>query len=116
MVIILNNKDFGQRIKKYRNIKGLTSECCAELVGISHDHFRRIENGYNLPSIQVLLSISNVLDVAPHMLLSDDTQTLNSPIDIQPTDMKGLTLDQSRMFLKILETVIIQYNENIIED
>lgn len=48
-------------IKKMRLRKGYTQQEVADILGISREHFNRIERGINIPSVKLALSIKRVL-------------------------------------------------------
>jgi len=54
----------GAAIRAARIKKGLTQEQLAELLGISPTHEKHIESGHRLPSVEVLFSIAQVLDMS----------------------------------------------------
>lgn len=63
-----------KNIKKYRNLKGLTSAQLAELVNLSHDFIRQIESektAYNF-SVETFYKISVVLGVKLDDLIKKD--------------------------------------------
>lgn len=53
----------GLNIMYYRKQQGLTQEQLAELVGITQQHFQRIETAHSVPSLSTLLDIAEALDV-----------------------------------------------------
>ncbi|MCR4851773.1 MAG: helix-turn-helix domain-containing protein [Lachnospiraceae bacterium] len=61
----------GLKIKEIRQKKGLTQDILAELVGCNTSHISNIENNYTKLSLNVLLAISNALDVSIDYLLHD---------------------------------------------
>lgn len=56
-------KSVGQHIKKAREIKGLTLEELAKNIGISSNHIDLFENNKKIPSIEILKSISENLEI-----------------------------------------------------
>lgn len=66
-------KLIGQAIKKYRKQRGLTQEQLADMVCISISYLTKIEalNCDQPFSLEVLLDISEVLEVSIHQLLED---------------------------------------------
>ena len=70
----------GQRIRKYRKLKGLSQEALAELSDISTAHMSHIETASTKLSLPVLLSISKALKVPPEVLISDSTITSSQSI------------------------------------
>lgn len=96
----IDYKDIGQRIKQQRLKNGLTQERLSELVGIGPSHMSHIESGTTVPSLEVFISILNVLDCSADELLCRETKTgralLNSWLseiiaDCDPTETKILT-------------------------
>ena len=63
----------GQTIKKYRKLRKLTQEQLAERASISISYLTKIEalNCDQPFSLEVILDISEVLDVSVHQLLED---------------------------------------------
>ncbi len=55
--------NFGERLKKIRKNKGFTQEELAEKVGISRSNIANYENNKNMPSVDILVKLSNALDV-----------------------------------------------------
>ena len=66
-------KRIGQSIKKYRKQKGLTQEQLADKASISISYLTKIEalNCDQPFSLEVILDISEVLDISVHQLLED---------------------------------------------
>ena len=64
-------RDLGYAIAYYRKRKGMTQEQVAEQVGISRQHMGAIEapNMVRAVSLDVLFSISDVLEIEPYKLL-----------------------------------------------
>lgn len=63
-----------RNIKKYRKLKGLTSEELSEMVDLSHEFIRQIESekvAYNF-SVDTLYKISVALDVSIDTLIKKD--------------------------------------------
>lgn len=63
-----------KNIKKYRKLRGLTSEELSEMVDLSHEFIRQIESekvAYNF-SVDTLYKISVALDVSIDTLIKKD--------------------------------------------
>lgn len=54
-------RSFGDKLKKLRNIRGLTQEKFADEMNISLDTVKNWEQGYNYPSIDTLVDIAEYL-------------------------------------------------------
>ena len=68
----LDSKSIGARIRYYRNKKKLSQEALAEIVSVNNDHISRIEGGHLRPSLQLLVSIANALEVSVDDILVDN--------------------------------------------
>ena len=62
-------KEFGKRMKEARNRKGLTQERLAEILGVDRLHVNRLEKGAKACSVDLLIDISQLLDVSTDYLL-----------------------------------------------
>ena len=51
----------GRRIRLFRMDKGMTQEKLAEKVGVSRNHIAHLEAGDNVPSLALVVRISNSL-------------------------------------------------------
>lgn len=67
----------GQRIRKFRKAIGLSQENLAERVGISTTHLSHIETGNTKLSLQVLVNISEILNVQTDELLFDSPNSVS---------------------------------------
>lgn len=70
-VLIMDLIQFGSYIKELRKKKGLTLASLSALSGVSHPYLSQIENGKlkNFPSPEILIKISEPLDVRYEKLL-----------------------------------------------
>ncbi len=66
----------GNKIRKYREAKGLNQKQLAQLIGVSNGRVSNWEQGINRPDADILAKICNVLDVSPSLLLE-----INLPSD-----------------------------------
>lgn len=64
------------RIRREREILGLTQDRMAEKLGLSADNYKKIEEGINGMSMQSLRSIRNALDVSYDYLLEGKQESL----------------------------------------
>lgn len=96
----IDYKDIGQRIKQQRMEKGLTQERLSEAIGVGPSHMSHIESGSTVPSLEVFISILNVLDCSADELLCRETKAgkplLNSWLseiiaDCDPVETKILS-------------------------
>lgn len=68
----MNYFKIGERIRKYRKIKGLSQEVLAEKVKISLTHMSHIETGNTKLSLSVIVELAQALEIQVDDLLSDE--------------------------------------------
>lgn len=61
--------EIGNRIRKYREEKGLNQKQLAELIHVSNGRISNWEQGINRPDADILAELCRVLDVSPSLLL-----------------------------------------------
>ncbi|MDO5123080.1 MAG: helix-turn-helix transcriptional regulator [Eubacteriales bacterium] len=66
----MDYKTLGENVRKYRLLLGLRQEELAEKCHCSNSHIAHIENGVGKPSLEMIIIISNSLDVTVDQLLS----------------------------------------------
>lgn len=62
-------KALSDNIKKYRKEKGLSQEKLALASGVDRSYMSEIERCLTNPSLDLILKISNALDIEPYKLL-----------------------------------------------
>ena len=72
--------EIGNRIRKYREIRGLNQKELAQLIGVSNSRVSNWEQGINRPDADILADICRALNVSPSELLdvrlsTDDLST-----------------------------------------
>lgn len=72
--------EIGNRIRKYREIRGLNQKDLAQLIGVSNSRVSNWEQGINRPDADILADICRALNVSPSELLdvrlsTDDLST-----------------------------------------
>lgn len=80
----MNIVSIGQRIRKYRKAKGWSQEVFAEKIGISTTYVGMIERGEKIPALETFVTITNVLDVSPDLLLAD---VVNAQYQIKSSEL-----------------------------
>ena len=76
----MNYYEIGQRIRKIRKAQNLSQEALAEKVGISTTHMSHIETGNTKLSLQVLVCLSNALEVRTDDLIFGTKKTNRTAI------------------------------------
>lgn len=67
--MLFDSKVFGTRIKEVREDRKLTQEQLAEMLNVTTKHLSKIETGLRGPSVQLLISLAEKLDVSADYLL-----------------------------------------------
>ena len=67
-------KQFGERLKIIRNLKGLTQEILAEKIGINWRQLARIEAGESFIKSDTLYKICQILNITPSILFDFNIQ------------------------------------------
>ena len=62
----------GERLNKARKAKGLTAQQMAEKLGISIRTYRYYESDTNSPSFEILVPLSDILDISIDYLMGRD--------------------------------------------
>ncbi len=97
---LINTKAFGRKIKIAREQKKLTQAELSEKIGISQNFLGDIERGLKLPSLNTLISISNILKISLDSMFSDSLDNIIfEPQEIYYTDK------QLHILNNILKTV-----------
>ncbi len=66
---------FGRRLRELRKERNLTQEALAEASDLSGNYISDLELGLKVPSLTILVRLSQALDVATTDLLADFTRT-----------------------------------------
>lgn len=71
--------EIGNRIRKYRELRGMSQKELAERIGVSNSRVSNWEQGINRPDADILAQLCRVLNVSPSELLDVhlSTDTLN---------------------------------------
>jgi transcriptional regulator with XRE-family HTH domain len=77
---------FGEYLRSQRKLANLTLRQLADMAGVSNPYLSQIERGIHVPSVRVIKSIANALDVQAEVLLthaagidSDDNDDPSAP-------------------------------------
>lgn len=101
-------KILGQRIRGYRNAKGLSQEKLAELSGCHPTYIGQIERGEKNATIESIEKISSALDLSLSTLFeklggSADTDVRNIPLECYEFLSTKTLLEQDRLYRILLE-------------
>ena len=103
----MQREALGKRLREARNAKGLTQEKLAEKIGSSYVYISEIERGNKMPSIPMLISIVEALDISADYLLRDNISTGKPYIYNEFTErLDKLTPKQRKSALELLDVFI----------
>lgn len=109
MIMNIDYKILGNRIKATREAKNLTQEKLAELTGLSNNYISNIERNRSIPSLETLVKLCNSLDVTPDSLLFDNLSNYSSREYIRDDIAKllaKLNNKNMRMVTKFIELLV----------
>ena len=89
-ILAVDYESIGKRIKYYRTEKNMSQEALAEATNITFKHLSNIEVARKYPSLEIIISIANALDVSADDLLTDNLKHSSSPVG---TEIHDLLLD-----------------------
>ena len=98
---------FGKKLKELREKCGMTQEELSNLLDIEWQHISRLENGKNLPSCNILISIAKIFDIDIRSLT--EYEYFNNNFDVDNEILKLLkqsTPEQKIIFYKILNSIL----------
>ena len=67
--------EIGIRIRKYRELRGLSQKELADLIGVSNSRVSNWEQGINRPNADIISDLCKALDVSPSELLDIQIST-----------------------------------------
>jgi len=101
----LNYKLIGVRVRAVRVKKGITQEKLSEQVGISPQHYSKIESGGTKLSLPCLVRICNALEITPDEILMDSVNKGTPELIKEAAEFfSGCSKDEIYLILSIAET------------
>ena len=82
IILELNYVTLGARIAKRRKLMHLSQKDLAEQIQISNNYLSSIENGKEKPSLEIIVSICNALQVTPDYLIVGTMHSNNIPQNV----------------------------------
>ena len=95
----------GDRIRLYRESRGISQETLAEKTNLSRENINRFENANRKPGIDAIVDIANALDLSVEDLLID---SLEQPISSIESETHRLLLDCNRIEKQILTRTVAE--------
>lgn len=93
---------FRERLKYYRKKLNMTQAQLAEKIDVSEHYIRLIENGYNVPSVELFTEICKVLDVPAYNLLQSNNDAVRFT---NPELYEKLKSMDERQLISILNSI-----------
>lgn len=104
----MDYKDFGSRVRAVRRQQSYTQEHLAEQVGISASFLGHIERGTRVASLETLVALCNVLNVAPEYLLR---ASLTSYDPHMPESLSDMERTRLKDFLRLAQDAVSGWDE-----
>jgi transcriptional regulator with XRE-family HTH domain len=102
----------GQRIKELRKLRGWTQKDLADKLGLNFSHLNKYEGGWNVPPIEKLISIAEVLDVTVDFLLtgnaSEDKPLHNTRLLERFRALEGAPHEDKETVIKLIDALIVR--------
>ena len=86
--------EMGERIKKCRAILNLTQEQAAELLSVAYSSYSKIENGFQSPSLDLLIRIADLYSVKLDYLVHGDCEVKTDETTLISGVIKSLDKDK----------------------
>lgn len=67
-------KKLGEKLHRLRKRENLTQTQLAKMLGVDHSHVGKMERGERVPSLEMLLKITQIFNVSADMLINDDLE------------------------------------------
>lgn len=101
----MNIDNLGVEIKKNRKLLKLTQEQLAELIDVNPHYIYEIEKGLKIPSLPVLVSISEQLHVSIDNLLIENVQNTDKDKDELDCLIKNLNHTQRLNLANVIRSL-----------
>lgn len=101
-------KKFGEKVKKYRTLAGLTQEQLAEKCDCSSQTISGTETGYSFPSSKVLFNLSVALEVPLVYFFNFDEDnyiTQSESVAVVSKLLNKMNKEQRNLVLKMLKAL-----------
>lgn len=95
----------GKNLRNERKIVGLSQQALAEKAGISYKYLGEIERGQVSLSVEILMKISEALDVEAGKLLSEQEDHRPKPVRQGQHILNQMSEEQAQLALEILKSV-----------
>lgn len=69
---VMKMNDFGKRLKEIRLRKGLSQKTVAKAIGLSRATLSKYENNKSIPTIPIILKLSEIFEVTLQQIFEDN--------------------------------------------
>jgi transcriptional regulator with XRE-family HTH domain len=102
--------DFPQRLAELRKRKGLTQRQLAEAIGVHLSQVRRYEGGLSQPTLEVLKSMAQSLEVSADMLLFGAAERgLDEELRLQFEEVSRFEAEDKKLVRNVLDGLILRH-------
>lgn len=105
----MNIANLGKSIKKEREFRKLTQEQLSELLDVSTHYIYELERGTRIPSLPLLIKLSEILHVSADRLLSDTAAENNAVSPQMLNDLINTLTDEQKQNLYNIINVLMPY-------
>ena len=106
MVLDIDYKAIGLRIKAARTQQGLTQSKIAKLTGLSTSHISNIETGNTKLGLPTIIHLANVLDVSVDELLCDNIHRSEQIYSHELSDLlQDCTVDELHIISELAKVI-----------
>lgn len=105
----MNIANLGKSIKKEREFRKFTQEQLSELLDVSTHYIYELERGTRIPSLPLLIKISEVLHVSADRLLSDTTAESDAVNPQMLNDLINTLTDEQKLNLYNIINALMPY-------
>lgn len=102
----MNFSNLGNSIKYNRELLNLTQESLAEMINVSPHYIYELERGLKLPSLKILIALSETLHTGIDNLLSIQPQITDTRDDELNLLINKLNAEQRNNLSKILKPLL----------
>lgn len=107
---------FGQNVKKYRKLAGLTQEQLSEKLGISQKHLSIIETGTQFASASLIARISEELKVSPGDLFGGSSDELLKELKKTQNIIVSILMNDFRHKFAALDSNLEEIKQILLND
>jgi transcriptional regulator with XRE-family HTH domain len=104
------NKEFKNRIAEVRKARGLSQMALGEMIDSSGDMIGRYERGIIFPSIDVIISISDVLDVSIDYLVCKMSVHIDNETSKRLEKIDDMPKEEKDIVCRVVDSLLREYN------